>query len=93
MSADNGIYILSTPSPNGREFRVCELGAIDNLEWDDVISNSTSDPDVHIKNARRMWHNCQVFVNRTDALVKADELSQNCYTEYGICFINIEREF
>lgn len=99
MSADNGIYMLKTLGP---EFRVKELSAVDNLEWDDTIENEhgevtggySNDPDIHIKNAREMWYKCKVFNDENKAYNYALKLlDDNPYTEYGLCRIDIDRKF
>lgn len=95
MSADNGVYILRTPKPGvGFEYRVSELGAIDNLWWNDDTFKETHDPLVIIKNARRMWHGCIPFFNETPALEEAAYILRRLtICEYGICFINVGVEF
>jgi hypothetical protein len=90
MSADNGIYILETLGP---EYRVKELMAIDNLNWDHKNGEPTNDADIMIKNARQMWKDCVVLVNKTEALEVASEIEADGYFEYGICFIRIPRKF
>ncbi len=54
----------------------------------------SDDPNVHIRNARDMWGNCQVFTTEADAMHKAMELYRECcICEYGIQTIAIERDF
>ena len=57
MSADNGVYILKTlgKKPGEFEYRVQEMQAVENYEWDPKRKRPVNDPDVHIKNARKMW--------------------------------------
>lgn len=103
MSADNGIYILQTPKGNGFEYRVREIVGVENIYYkydytskDNPCGGESDNPDVWIKNARHMWSTCEVFTNKTDAYMKADDLANNpdCYIlEYGICMIKIDREF
>ena len=57
MSADNGIYILETDGP---EYRVREIGAIENLNWDERKGQETSNDNVILQNARAMWRDCRV---------------------------------
>jgi hypothetical protein len=92
MSADNGIYILETEGP---EFRVAEMGAVDNYQWDNERSEYTDDPDVHIENAREMWGGCEVLTNEEDAIDMALKIDKEwgIGTEYGICVIKIRRRF
>lgn len=42
MSADNGIYILKTPKDEGFEYRVAELQAIENLNYDEEAPDAES---------------------------------------------------
>ena len=94
MSADNGIYILRTLKGDDFEYRVAHLQGIENLEWDEVGGGYTDNQDVHIKNARRMWSDCEVFAHETEALAFALKM-EKCLDilEYGISSIDIDREF
>jgi len=112
MSADNGIYILTTKRKSHDcqdclEYRVRELQAVENVDWDETKKNPerdypgdyTEDNDVRIKNAREMWAGCEVFNTESEALAEAkriyDETMNSDFPvlEYGICFIHIDREF
>lgn len=113
MSADNGIYILKTLAKDKAfgdyEYRVAHLQAVENMnfDWnasDPVIlasrENRSTNPDVHIANARRMWANCSVHTNIKDALMQAYEMEQKILAdeycpvlEYGISSIHIDRVF
>lgn len=100
MSADNGIYILQTPKGNKFEFRVAHLQAVENFKWDDVNKEYTNDQNVWIENARNMWKDCNVFTNKSEAFQESDkiyynEIMNNDYgiLEYGICTIEINKEF
>jgi hypothetical protein len=94
MSADNGLYILVTPKGKGFEYRVAHLQAVENYGWDDELGCSTDNPDVHIKNAREMWGDSLVHTDITNAYECARILLSSIgWTEYGICEINIPREF
>lgn len=100
MSADNGIYILVTEAEEGKEYRVRELQAIENVEWDPKAQKPTDDPDVKIENARRMWEGCDVYRSKEEALEYAAAIHQEIMEstfpvlEYGICFItDIPRKF
>lgn len=69
MSADNGIYILETSSPDlPTEYRVRELMAVENVYWDDEKHEDSNDPNIWIENAREMWNGCTVYYSRADAL-------------------------
>ncbi len=99
MSADNGIYILKTPTVDGKsEYRVKHLQAVENYRWDFLKPNDdgggpggyTEDTKWHIYNAKRIWGTCKVFDNNGDAVLEAARLSDDIgYTEYGICMIEI----
>lgn len=92
MSADNGIYILRTYKPDTEqqeyEYRVAHLQAIDNLEWDDDKQSYI------IQNVRVMFRGCKVFDNALAATLEAKRLYKEIrFLEYGINFIEIDREF
>src|SRR5262245_59484398 len=96
MSADNGIYILWTPTalPDVYEFRPRHLQAVENVDWDDSIHEYTTDEEIRIKNAREMWKEAPVFTSRLEALdVAADMLAEQPICEYGISFVHINRPF
>lgn len=100
MSADNGVYILETSKDSGKEYRVAHLQAVENVYWDYSSRQSSNSPDVCIQNARRMWKDAPVFVDRIEALRKADEIASEILSdgfcpilEYGISFIVVDREF
>jgi hypothetical protein len=101
VSADNGIYTIKTLKGDGFEFRVAHMQAFDNIEWSDKEPNPnggfgwyTQDPDVLIKNARKMYKGVKVFTVEKEALEEAYRLHDEMgYTEYGICFLEIPREF
>lgn len=55
---------------------------------------NSPDPDVHIRNARKMWANSLVYKTEGKAVHKAMELYRECYIcEYGIQTIEIPRDF
>lgn len=110
MSADNGIYILQTKRKshdctNCWEYRVAELQAVENVDWDENLPNTyhglgdyTEDDNVRIKNAREMWKDCKVFNTEAEALVEAKRLYDKNMedigvVEYGISFVTIDRVF
>lgn len=109
MSADDGFYILETEGP---EYRVKHLQAVENYMWDDKKIDEqdgkpgayTNDPDVHIRNARKMWKKCKVFTNKKEAVKYAFNMEEEAikdmeeyfgfgFTEYGVCHIKIPRKF
>jgi hypothetical protein len=106
MSADNGIYILKTPKGAGFEYRVRELQAVENVNWDSLkfkdvglTGDYTDDDSVRIVNARDMWEGAPVFATRDEALVEACRLEERIaksdfpILEYGVGFVHINREF
>lgn len=94
MSADNGIYILKTPKGLGFEYRVRELRGVEEYKWNSFIEDFSNDPDVWIENAREMWKDSVVLTNHEDALNEAFGIYQAFQVlEYGVCDIEIPREF
>ena len=102
MSADNGIYILVTPTndyPQSYEYRVAEMMAIENLDWDDSKKQQVNDENVAIENARQMFGHAPVFKSRDEAYqyaVKVYDEIMACpvpILEYGISEIRIEKPF
>lgn len=99
MSADNGIYILKTPKGNSFEFRVKELQAVENVDWDYANNSYTIDDDIRIINAREMWADCQIFYDEQIALDEARRLYDLSLDDFGfepedgIQIITILREF
>jgi len=88
MSADNGVYILTTSTDDGGfEHRVTHAQAIDNIEYD---------PDYEQFNKKELilyFGNCIVHTDISDAEKEAysiyEELIDNGYiVEYGICYID-----
>lgn len=94
MSSDNGIYILETPKGDKKEYRVKHLLAIDNLDYDSEHHCITLNDSVRIKNAREMWEGTGVYENKAAALSAASKLLDKIViVEYGICLIEIDKEF
>lgn len=112
MSADNGIYILRTPSPfpqgdgskyegDGYEYRVTHAQAIDNLwycpqEWEEagVASSQSIEENGNPREIVNYFGDVDVLMDRTEALVKADEMLQELtICEYGISFIYLSKTF
>lgn len=82
MSADNGIYILVTPSGEGHEeFRVVH-GFASDME------------DIDILLARDFFEDAQLFDTRGDADAYAEDLSEDySYLEYGIVVVELDEVF
>jgi len=93
VSADNGIYVLKTPTENGEEeFRVIHAQAIENL-WDE---NEEGNPEQVIS----YYGKARVFHNKEDASKEIkhlyDEIMSNPFCpilEYGICDISLPHPF
>ena len=89
MSADNGIYILTTANT---EFRVAECSAIENLyDYED-------DPDYRQDYLQMNFGSSEVYYSIDDAYKKAKELYNDIitnggYLEYGINEVVMEIEF
>jgi hypothetical protein len=98
MSADNTVAILET-GIDKKEYRVTDLQALENVDYDCgkrgyVDFEDPGSDDVRILNARRMWGNCEVILDKKEALSKAEEILKGLeICEYGICFVSIAREF
>jgi len=105
MSADNGVYILSSLKPGGGYiYRVCHLSSIDNLDWDDIQSCDIHDESwtgsdderekIRIRNARKMWKGCDVILSEKEAFREARAIERlMSWTEYGICMIEVNEVF
>lgn len=95
MSADNGIYILETPSKkskSGYEYRVAHHQAIDNIYWGK--NSSSDDPKVWIENCRKWWEGCEVYTDKGSAFAEASRQADDCdILEYGISVIPIPLPF
>jgi len=93
MSADNGIYVLETEGADGSEFRVAHLQAVENVYYDTAIECESDDYNVWIRNARRMWRDCDVYTNEDDAWAVARELlkeyEKDGIVEYGVSRIYV----
>lgn len=91
MSADNGIYILETPSLVGdKEYRVIHAQAIDNIyDQDGNIDKDT---------LRQYFCMSPVIVNKEDAMTKAFEWEKDIIdewlpVEYGVHLIKYDSYF
>lgn len=84
MSADNGIYVLETPTKNGAEYRVAHCFSIDDLNY--------FEPDTKEAHAMEvfLFGESPVYNNAHDAMKAAIILHNDVkYTEYGICCLNV----
>lgn len=92
MSADNGIYILRSPISDIHtgeyEYRVAHAMAIENITY------RPDRGDFNTLAIKQYFAKCQIFRDRTEALVEADRSAQKCMIlEYGIQFIHISFPF
>ena len=95
MSSDNGIYLLETlRAQGGFEYRIAYHMAVENYQWDDEKYEESDNPDVWIKNARSMWKDSEIFLDRDKAILKAHEMADEYpVLEYGVSTIKIDKEF
>lgn len=90
MSADNGIYVLSTLSNSGsREFRVSHAQAIENIEEPEPY-------DSYYMHA--LFNDSPIFSSKDEAFTYAfqmynDAIKSFGIVEYGVCLISLERKF
>lgn len=90
MSADNGIYVLSTLTENGnREFRVAHAQAIENIEVREPFGSYYMDA---------IFGNSEVFSDSAKAFEYAIQLHNQIMNdfgivEYGICQMHFDRKF
>lgn len=88
MSADNSVCILKTLKGDGFEYRVSECLGDFIFDVHDMSENKK------LKHARKIWEKSKVHNNLDDALQEASEiLKELCVCEYGICSVDIDREF
>lgn len=101
MSADNGIYILSTPNGLGYEYRVIHTQAIDNIMWIPT-EEQHKNFDYSYGNPRNIvdyFQNSPRFETEDEALLYAsslyDEIMADDFPilEYGINKISLEKSF
>lgn len=86
MSADNGIYVLET---NEGQQRVIHAQAIENLHWNHVSSSMTSQPVC--TRIIEYFGNSKATRNKNVAFYVARKMAETQFTEYGICFIKIDK--
>lgn len=86
MSADNGIYVLSTPIPEKylelREYRVAHAQAIDNIYY---YKEGTK-----LREAELVMYfgRSKPYLSREAALICAHDMAKTCeILEYGVCEI------
>jgi len=88
MSADNGIYILITPTEDGKgkEYRVTHAQAIDNITYEH--------PDGNPEEVVAYFGTCLPFYDEKNATEFAFDLYDEWgYTEYGIVDIELPKPF
>jgi hypothetical protein len=95
MSADNGIYILQSPTEEGHdEFRVTHAQAIDNISFEPNKEGFNTEQLVEY------FGKCKVITSKAEAQAVADGLLQQILNdefcpivEYGICGIKLPFPF
>lgn len=92
MSADNGIYVLRTPSPIGRgyEFRVAHAQAIENVEFPD---RAIADEYMVAVFGRSWVLHRKGRAKAVAHLLHDDLVAGGLYTEYGVQIIEVDRPF
>lgn len=92
MSADNGVYILSTPSrddPTHREYRVAHAQSIDNISADPETNDLYL---VLIFGKSKVYSDQQVAKNKAHRI--ESEILHDCgVLEYGVCSIDWKTPF
>lgn len=97
MSADNGIYILESLVHDGKEYRVAECQAIENINY--VPKSFYAPDDKSFWNLPSLWASfgkCQIFHDEAAALQEAQRLYRDpsmVVCEYGISTIQMDRSF
>ena len=101
MSADNGVYILSTIRNRKQDgiawvrcepykvYRVAEAGAIDNWDW--YKENQPYNLGAYMKD---IWGQSEVYNNKEDALLAAHKIEESLdVCEYGVSVIDTDYVF
>jgi len=75
MSADNGIYILPSPTPNGLEYRVAHAQAIENVDYDPMYEVL-------------LFSKAPVYASEQEAVLAAFEKAKDYdVLEYGVAML------
>lgn len=95
MSADDGVYVLETPTTDGKgfEYRVTHAMAIENIHWDEVEGEQD---EIVPTQAQNYWGESEVYTDKGQALVAAHDLankSKPWYPEYGVNLIHWNQPF
>jgi hypothetical protein len=95
MSADNGVYLLESPTALGRkEYRVAECQSIEDLTYK---PEGFPGDGQRFWNLLALWHKfgqCKVFLNESDAWDAAREIHHGLdVCEYGIGPVILDRIF
>lgn len=69
----DGVYILETEGP---EFRVAQIEDISKLCFNDSTKIYSTDPTLHLQNARGFWKGAPVFLTKESALKYSAKLQQ-----------------
>ncbi len=101
MSADNGVYVLSTIRNRKQDgiawvacephkvYRVAEAGAIDNFGWHEL--NQPYNLGAYMQS---IWGQSEVYDNKDDALLVAHKIEESLdICEYGVSVIDTDYVF
>jgi hypothetical protein len=101
MSADNGVYVLSTIRNRKQEgiawvacepykvYRVAEVGAIDNFDW--YKEKQPYNLGAYMK---FIWGKSPVYENKEDALLVSHQIEESLdVCEYGVSVIDTDYVF
>jgi|LakMenEpi03Aug12_release.lakeMendotaPanAssembly.Ray.scaffolds.fasta_scaffold170651_3 hypothetical protein len=101
MSADNGVYVLSTFRFFKKEgiarvscaphkvYRVAEAGAIDNWNW--YMQDQPYNLGAYMQS---IWGQSEVYDNKDDALIAAHKIEESLdICEYGVSVIDTNYVF
>lgn len=87
MSADNGIYVLESPTKNGSQYRVAHCSAIENMDYFEQGTVQAKAMLVHY------FGNSEVYISAHEVMKAALKLHNEVkYTEYGIRCLAIRLE-
>ena len=96
MSADNGIYILESPSIDGKEYRVAYAMAIDNINYNNGKAVRADGQIYSIGDCYKIliFSKSKIYPAKHLAKLEASiEAKKWPHTEYGICVIKDTKPF
>ncbi len=100
MSADNGIYILKTPSATSLgiqltffEYRVIHAQAIGNIHYTPEVFIPEIDKPINALELIRYFGKAKVLGERGASLLAEKMEKEIGYLEYGVCSISLNKPF